>query len=83
MHAYGRRLRRLEAQRQRQEIAAVAAEHGLTYDELMQEAEAFFSLPLEDQLAKVDAIAAQLQAEGFSWDDVEEIKSTLTREYKP
>jgi hypothetical protein len=60
MHAYGRRLRRLEAQRQRQEIAAVAAEHGLTYDELMQEAEAFFSLPLEDQLAKVDAIAAEL-----------------------
>jgi hypothetical protein len=83
MHAYERRLRRLEAQRQRREIAAMAAEHGLTADELLEEAELFFALPLDEQLAQVDAIAAELQAEGFSWDDVEEIKSTLVQHYRP
>ena len=80
------RLKRIEAaraRRQRQEIAAMAAEHGLTYDELMAEAEAFFPLLLEDQLAKVDEIAAALQAEGMTMDDVDEVKATLTREYKP
>jgi hypothetical protein len=81
-----RRLDALEAtraRRQRREIAAMAAEHGLSYDEFMAEAEAFFSLSLEDQLAKIDVIAAELQAEGFSMDDVEEIKATLIREYRP
>jgi hypothetical protein len=71
------------ARRQRQEIAAMAAEHGLTYDEFMEEAEAFFALPLAEQLDKVDAIAAELQAEGFGMDDVDEIKATLIREYRP
>ena len=80
------RLKRIEAahaRRQRQEIAAMAAEHGLTYDEFVEEAEAFFTLSLEDQLAKVDEIAAALQAEGMTMDDVDELKATLTREYKP
>jgi hypothetical protein len=75
-------LARLEARRRRREIAAMAAEHGLTYDEFMAEAEAFFARPLEDQLAEIDAIAAELQAEGMSWDDVEEIKGTLIREHQ-
>jgi len=71
------------ARRQRQEIAAMAAEHGLTYDEFMEEAEVFFALSLEDQLAKVDAVAAELRAEGLSMDDLDELKATLTREYRP
>jgi hypothetical protein len=80
------RLKRIEEARtgrQRQEIAAMAAEHGLTYDELMEEANEFFALPLEEQLAKVDAIAAELQAEGFSMDDLKELKTILVREYRP
>jgi hypothetical protein len=83
MRIHETRLRRLEAWRQRQEITAIAAEQGLTYDELMQEAHEFFALPLEEQLAKVDEIAAGLQAEGMSWDDVEEIKATLVQHYRP
>jgi hypothetical protein len=77
------RLERLEAEHRRRTIAALAAEQGLTYKELLEEAEEFFALPLADQLAKVDEIAAELQAEGLSWNDVEEIKATLRREYRP
>jgi hypothetical protein len=79
------RLKRIEearARRQQQEIAAMAAEHGLTYHQFMAEAEAFFSLSLEDQLAEIDRIAAELQAEGMSWDDVAEIKATLVQHYR-
>jgi hypothetical protein len=81
-----RRLDALEAARarcQRREITAMAAEHGLTYNELMEEAEAFFSLSLEDQLARVDAVAADLQTHGMTWGDVEDIKQTLIRENRP
>jgi hypothetical protein len=74
--------RRLEAIERRM-IAAMAVEQGLTYEELLEEAEEFFSLPLAVQLDKVDAIAAELQAEGLSWDDVEKIKATLILEYRP
>jgi hypothetical protein len=77
------RLNRLAAEYQRRMIAATAAEHGLTYAEFMEEAEEFFSLPLAEQLAKVDAIAAELQAEGLSWDDIDDMKATLIREYRP
>jgi hypothetical protein len=77
------RLRRLEGRRQRRMIAAMAAEVGLTADELLEEAHEFFSLSLEDQLAQVDAIAAALQAEGLTMDDVDDLKATLRREYKP
>jgi uncharacterized protein YoaH (UPF0181 family) len=80
---YERRLRCLEAWRQRREIAAMAAEHGSTYDQFMEEAEAFFALSLEEQLAKVDEIADALRAEGMSWGDVDELKATLIREYRP
>jgi hypothetical protein len=83
MHAYDRRLRRLETQRQRQQLTAMAAEVGLTYDELMEEAHEFFSLSLEDQLAKVDEIAEELRAEGMSADDLDDLKDTLRREYRP
>jgi hypothetical protein len=78
-----KRLEQLEAEHQRRTIAALAAEQGLTYEELLEEAAEFFALPLATQLAKVDAIAAELQAEGLSWDEVEEMKATLTREYRP
>jgi hypothetical protein len=77
------RLNRLQAEYQRRTITAIVAEQGLTYEELLEEAEAFFALPLAVQLDQVDAIAAELQAEGLSSDDVEEIKATLTREYRP
>jgi hypothetical protein len=83
MHHYEKRLRRLEAWRRRRAIAAMAAEVGLTAEQLLEEAEAFFSLSLEEQLAQVDEIAAALQAEGLSMDDVDELKATLTREYRP
>jgi hypothetical protein len=78
-----RRLRQLEARRQRQKLAAMAAEVGLTVDELLDEAHEFFRLSLEEQLAEVDEIAAALQAEGLSMDDLHELKATLTREYRP
>jgi hypothetical protein len=83
MHAYERRLRRLEARRRRQQLTAMAAEVGLSVDELLEEAELFFALPLEEQLAKVDSIAEELRAEGLSADDLDDLKDTLRREYKP
>jgi hypothetical protein len=83
MHAYERRLRRLEAHRQRQQLTAMAAEVGLTVAELLEEAGLFFALPLEEQLAKVDEIAEELRAEGMSADDLDDLKATLTREYQP
>jgi hypothetical protein len=76
-------LRRLEVRRRRRAIAAMAAEVGLTAEDLLEEAHEFFALSLEEQLAKVDKIAAALQAEGFSWDDVDELKATLVREHRP
>jgi hypothetical protein len=72
-----------EARRYRAMVAAIAAEYGLTYDELTKGAEAFFNLPLPKQLAEVDRIADALRAEGMSMDDVEEIKADLTRYYQP
>jgi hypothetical protein len=81
-----RRMEAIEAaqsRRQRQMIAATAAAHGLIFDEFMEEPKAFFSLPLAEQLAKVDVIHAELQAEGMSWADIDEIKETLIREYRP
>jgi hypothetical protein len=77
----GKRLDRLEAAHQQRRIAAMAAEVGLTPEEMLEEAETFFALPLAEQLAKVDAIAAELQAGGLSWADVEEIKTTLTQKH--
>jgi hypothetical protein len=79
VHHYERRLRRLEVTRQRREIAAIAAEVGLTVDELLEEAELFFRMSLEEQLAEVDKIAGELRAEGLSMDDVAEIKATLVQ----
>jgi hypothetical protein len=81
-----RRLHSIEAarvRRRRREIAAMAAEHGLTYDEFTEEAEAFFAMPLEDQLAKVDAIEAELHEAGLSAEGMAEIKETLIRHYRP
>jgi hypothetical protein len=77
------RLRRLEGWQRRQKITAMAAEVGLTAEELLEEAEAFFALSLEEQLAQADEIAAALQAEGLSMDDLDDLKGTLRREYKP
>ena len=78
-----RRLARAETRAQRAMIQRTAAEYGLTYDEFMEEAEAFFRLPLAEQLAEVDRIAAELQAHGMSMDDVAEIKATLTTHDRP
>ena len=78
-----KRLEQLETEHQRRTITAMAAEQGLTYEELLEEAEAFFSLPLVEQLAKVDEIEAELRHNGMSWDDVADIKATLIREYRP
>jgi hypothetical protein len=82
-----RRIARLEqaeklaqARRQRRMFAVTAAEFGLTVDDLMAEAEAFFALSLDEQLAKVDRHVAALGAEGL---DVEQIKTTLIQYYQP
>jgi hypothetical protein len=83
MHHYEKRLRHLEARRRRRTIVAMAADVGLTAEELLEEAGAFFALSLEAQLAEVDEIAAALQAHGLSMDDVDDLKATLTREYRP
>jgi hypothetical protein len=74
---------RAEARRQYREVVAMAREQGLTYQELMQEAEAFLSQPLADQLAEVDRIHAESLAHGIPWDEVEETKATLTEHYRP
>jgi hypothetical protein len=77
------RLDRLQAEHQRRTITVIAAEQGLTYAEMMEEAERFLSQSLEEQLAEIDGIAEVLQAEGMTWDDVAEIQATLRREYRP
>ena len=78
-----RRLAIAEARAQQVMIRQVAREYGLTSAELMEEAETFFRLPLAEQLAEVDRIAAELQAHGMSMDDVAEIKATLTTHDRP
>ena len=78
-----RRLAIAEARAQQVMIRQVAREYGLTYAEFMEEAETFFRLPLAEQLAEVDRIAAELQAHGMSMDDVAEIKATLTTHDRP
>jgi thymidine kinase len=81
-----RRLAQLEAaavQRQREIVAEFARASGQTVDEVLADAEQFFALPLAEQLAEVDRIAAELEAQGMTMDDIEEIKATLIREYRP
>jgi hypothetical protein len=77
------RLDRLQSHYQRRTITAIAAKYGLSVDELLEEAEEFFALPLAEQLARIDAIDAELRREGMSWDNVADIKATLIREYRP
>jgi hypothetical protein len=87
MDAIERRLARLEAaearRRWRVEVTAIAAEFGQSYAEFMEEAETFFRLPLAEQLAEVDQIQRELQAEGMTMDDIDEIKATLTTHDRP
>jgi hypothetical protein len=71
------------ARRQRRMMAATAAEYGLSVDEFLEEAEAFFTLPLVEQLAQVDDIDAELRRQGMSMNNVADIKATLIREYRP
>jgi hypothetical protein len=71
------------ARRQRRMMAATAAEYGLSVDEFLEEAEAFFTLPLAEQLAQVDDIDAELRRQGMSMNNVADIKATLIREYRP
>jgi hypothetical protein len=77
------RLNRLQAEYQRRTITAIAAEQGLTYEELMEEADRFLSQSLAEQLAEIDGIAEALEAEGMTWDDVADIKATFIGEYRP
>jgi hypothetical protein len=81
-----RRLDAIEVARARQQrriIAATAAEYGLSVNEFLEEAEAFFTLPLAEQLAQVDDIDAELCRQGISMNDIADIKATLIREYRP
>jgi hypothetical protein len=82
-----RRISRLEQAQERTQswrhYQMVAAEFGFDAAELMDEAEAFFALPLVEQLAEVDRIAAESLTQGIPWDEVEAIKATLVREYRP
>jgi hypothetical protein len=79
-----RRLNQLEARRHRRMIAVTAAEYGLSADDLMAEAEAFFAMPLDQQVAEVDGLAPNLIAEGIcTAAELDDIKATLMREYRP
>jgi hypothetical protein len=78
-----RRIERLEAYQLRHMYRQIAAEFGMDPEELQAEAQDFFSQSLEHQLAEVDRLAAALQAEGMRMDDIDEIKQTLVREYRP
>jgi protein-disulfide isomerase-like protein with CxxC motif len=78
-----RRIERLEAWQQRQLYRQIAAEFGMDPDELQEEAEDFFSQSLEDQLAEIDRLRAEMEAEGVPWEEADEIKATLVREYRP
>jgi hypothetical protein len=57
-----RRIRRLEQAEQRRQTwenyRMVSAEYGFDPHELMDEAEEFFAMPLDQQLAEVDRLAA-------------------------
>jgi hypothetical protein len=64
-------------------IQCTAAEYGITYADFMEEAEAFFAMSLDAQLAEVDRITAELQAHGMTMDNIDDIKATLIREYRP
>ncbi len=80
------RLERLEAAeraQQRAMVAEIAFAYGLTADEMLAEADDFFSLPLADQLREVNRLAVELAAEGLPFDDAEEVKAVLRRGYRP
>jgi hypothetical protein len=71
-------LEALEGQRLRRMVAQTAAEFGIDPDELIEEARAFFRLSLDAQLAEVDRLAGHMPAI-----DIDAIKTTLAREYRP
>jgi hypothetical protein len=79
---------RVEYRRLRRQYAVAAAHLSaelrmpVDVDELMAEGERFLSQPLADQLAEVDQLKADLEAEGMTWEDVEETKAALIREYR-
>jgi hypothetical protein len=78
------RLEHLAEPRERTRLyGAIAVEFGLTVDALLDEAEAFFAQPLADQLAEGERIAAESEAEGIPWIEVDAIKAALVREYRP
>jgi hypothetical protein len=70
------------ARRKRRIIAATAAAYGLSVAEFLEEAEAFFTLPLAEQLAQVDEINAEIRRQGLSMDAIADINATLIREYR-
>jgi hypothetical protein len=72
---------RLE-RRQRREYEQWAQEVGMTVEEMLDEAEAWLSQPLEVKLAEVEALAAESEAQGLPWPEFEWIKATLIREHR-
>jgi hypothetical protein len=75
------RIARLEQAQERAQTWAnyqmVAAEFGFDAHELIDEAETFFALPLDEQLSEVDTLAAH-----FTASELDHIKETLTRDYR-
>jgi hypothetical protein len=57
--------------------ATIAAEAGLTVEELLAEAEDFLAQPLADQLREVEAIHAAMQAQGEPWPEYEATRQAL------
>jgi hypothetical protein len=51
--------------------------------ELLDEARAFFALPLAEQLAEIEAITPELQAQGFTAADCAHLRQTLIQHYRP
>jgi hypothetical protein len=62
---------------------AEAAALGMDPHDLKRECEDFLSMPLHQQLEEIDELARQCAAEGMDWPEVEAIKATLRREYRP
>jgi hypothetical protein len=59
------------------------AQHAASQRTILEEARAFFRLPLAGQLAEIDQADAELRQAGFTDADLAHVRATLTRYYRP
>ena len=79
-----RRLHRAEDRTYKLMVRHIMDEGGLTgrVEDFLDEVEAFFALPLAEQLAEVDRIRADMEAAGVPWAEGEHVKAELVRLYR-